>query len=285
MTIDEQRRRAEAFLALHTARELLVLPNAWDVVSARIIENEGFKAIATTSAGVAATLGYPDGEHMSAEENAAVVRRIAQHVAVPVTADAEAGYGTSPEGVAKSIELMVRAGAVGVNLEDGTGDPAKPLLDPSEHVERIKAVREMARSHGIPLVINARTDAYMLPDTQREVRLSQCIQRANVYRQAGADCIFVPDWGDIDAAQIKTLVNEIDAPLNIIVGDQTPPISELEEIGVARLSLGSKPMRAAMAHVRAVVREGKTTGVFKQMLAISLSYSEVNELFKQNERQ
>ena len=129
MITRNQRRRAEEFLALHHGPKLLILPNAWDVASARLYELEGFKAIATTSAGISSTLGYPDGQRISLGEMVEVVRRIADHVSVPVTADLEAGYAADPEGVVRTVEAALAAGVVGVNLEDSTGDPSAPLFD------------------------------------------------------------------------------------------------------------------------------------------------------------
>ena len=283
MTKEEQQRRAEQFLAMHGAPEILVLPNAWDVVSAKVFELEGFKAIGTTSAGISATLGFPDGEYMSLDDNVAVVRRIAGHVAVPVSVDIEAGYGSSPEGAARSTAAVLDAGAVGLNIEDGTGDPAQPLVDESFQVEKIKAVREKAAAERIPLVLNARTDVDLVSGDRSKARLRSTIRRAAAYREAGADCIFVPDYADLDQGTIATLVKEIDAPVNIIAGERTPPLPELEEIGVARVSFGPRPMRAALAFVRAIAREWRDTGTYSQMLKDTMSYAEINRMFGQNE--
>lgn len=280
MTKDEQRRKAELFRALHACPPILVLPNVWDVVSARIYELEGFRAIATTSAGIAATLGYPDGQRMSLAETVEVVRRITRLITVPISADLEAGYETSAEGVARSAQTVMQAGAVGINLEDGTGDASAPLYDVACQVEKIRAVRAMAVSEGIPLVVNARTDVCLVFDDKRADRLHLTIQRANAYHTAGADCIFVPDFGNLDREAIATLVAEIDAPVNIIAGDRTPPLHELEELGVARVSFGPRPMRAALALLRRIAREWKETGTYTAMLGDALSYAEVNQMFE-----
>ncbi|MHC4695934.1 MAG: isocitrate lyase/PEP mutase family protein [Planctomycetota bacterium] len=280
MTKDEQRRTAEEFLKLHNAPPILVLPNAWDVVSARLFELEGFKAIGTTSAGISATLGYPDGEQISLEETIDVVRRIVEHVNVPVSADLEAGYAISPDGVARSAEAALNVGAVGVNLEDSTGDPARPLYDESLQVEKIAAVRQMARAYGVHLVINARTDVYLLSVDEPETRLRHTVQRANAYRQAGADCIFVPDFDALDRETIRRLADEIDAPLNIIAGGHTPPLAELEEIGVSRVSFGPRPMRAALALIRKIAKELLNTGTYTTMTADTMSYSDINRMFE-----
>ncbi|UCE60571.1 MAG: isocitrate lyase/phosphoenolpyruvate mutase family protein [Phycisphaerales bacterium] len=283
MTKEQQRERAEEFLALHTAPEILVLPNAWDVVSAKIYEVEGFKAIGTTSAGISATLGFPDGEHMSLADNATVVRRMVEHVGIPVSADMEAGYAESPEGVADSTRALLDAGAVGMNLEDGTGDPAEPLFDESLQVEKIKAVREAASARGIHPVLNARTDVYLVPGDGDAARLECALRRAAAYRGAGADCIFVPDFADLDKETITTLVKEIDAPLNIIAGERTPPISELEQIGVARVSFGPRAMRAALALLRVIAREWRDAGTYSHMLKDTVSYAEINRMLERCE--
>ena len=282
MTRDEQRTKADAFLALHEAPPILVLPNAWDVVSAKIFELEGFKAIGTTSAGISSTLGYADGQRMSLEETLQAVRRIVDRVDLPVSADLEAGYALSADGVAESARAALNVGAVGLNLEDSTGDPSQPLHDASLQAEKIRAIREMASSEGIHLVINARTDVYLVSDEAPADRLRHTVERASSYKQAGADCVFVPDTGDLDKDTIATLVAEIDASLNVIAGERTPPLADLEQIGVARVSFGPRPMRALLSLLRKIAREWLKSGTYANMMADSLSYSEVNRMFEDN---
>lgn len=279
MTREEQRRKAEEFLSLHHRPAILVLPNAWDVVSARIFELEGFKAVGTTSAGISATLGYPDGERIKLEDTVEAVRRIAARISIPVSADIEAGYSTSVEGVAIAARGVLQVGAVGLNLEDSTGNPSAPLYEPAAQAEKIKGIRELALSEGIPLVINARTDVYLLSDNAPADRLRETVKRAHAYCEAGADCIFVPDIGQLDKDTIAGLVREIPAPVNVIAGETTPPLAQLEEIGVARVSFGPRPMRALLALLRKIVREWRETGTYTTMLADTLSYSEVNQMF------
>lgn len=280
MYTDELRQKAEEFLALHDAPPILVLPNAWDVVSARIFELEGFKAVGTTSAGIAATLGYADGQRMAMEDTIEVVRRIAGRIRVPLSADMEAGYSTEIDGVVESARAVLDAGAVGLNLEDSTLDPEAPLFDTSLQVEKISAIREMASSVGVPLVVNARTDGYLFLDDDPAALLKLTVERANAYRQAGADCIFVPDDGKLDKETIARLVDEIEAPVNVIAGARTPPLAELEAIGVARVSLGPRPMRAALALVRNIARELLEKGTYTRMTAETMTYSEVNRMFE-----
>ncbi len=274
-----QEERAKEFLALHQAPPVLILGNAWDVSSAKVFEVEGFKAIGTTSAGIAATLGYPDGQQMSLAETMEVVERIVCHVNIPVSADIEAGYATSIEGVVAAAREVLRVGAVGLNIEDSTGDPAQPFFDPVLQQEKIRAIRAMASAEGIPVVINARTDGYMIDDAAPAVRLRRAIEWGNAYREAGADCIFVPDMGDLDSTTITQLVKEIDAPLNVIAGVNMPPIAELEALGVARVSLGPRHMRVLLTLLRTIAQELLTTGTYEHMRVSTISYADVNQWF------
>jgi len=278
MDMERQKQKADDFLALHHAPTIFILPNAWDVASGKVFEIEGFKAIGTTSAGISATLGYADGQHMSLAENMEVVRRIVNNTSLPVSADIEAGYATSIDGVVKAARAALNAGAIGLNLEDGTGDSTTPLFDKVLQQDKIKAIREMADAEGIPLVINARTDVYLVDDASTRC-LRHAIDRGNAYKEAGADCIFVPDVGGLDKKDIAILVNEIDAPVNIVAGATIPPIPELQEIGVSRVSVGPRPMRAVLGLLRRIAKELMTTGTYQLMSETSITYSEVNHWF------
>jgi 2-methylisocitrate lyase-like PEP mutase family enzyme len=281
--LERQKQKADDFLALHHAPTILILPNAWDVVSGKIFEVEGFKAIGTTSAGIAATLGYADGQRMSLAENMEVVQRIVNNTALPVSADIEAGYATSIEGVVKAAHAVLNVGAVGLNLEDSTVDRTTPLFDKALQQDKIKAIREMAVAKGIHLVINARTDIYLVHDESTQ-SLRHAIDRGNAYKEAGADCIFVPDVGSLDKKDIAILVKEIDAPINIVAGATIPPISELQDLGVSRVSVGPRPMRAVLSLLRKIAKELMTTGTYKLMTESSISYSEVNQWFNRGTR-
>ena len=249
----EQVAKAEAFLRLHQEPPLLLLPNAWDVASARLFEEAGFPAVATTSAGIAYALGHPDGQRVGRDDMLAVVARIAAAVAVPVTADLEAGYATTPDGVADTVRAAVAAGAVGMNLEDSDhGEPGR-LADRAAQAERVAAAREAADSLGLAFVLNARTDVFLLGAGEPAGRLAHAIERSNAYRAAGADCSFCP--GVADPATITALVREVDGPLNVLAGPATPPVAELEALGVRRVSLGSGPMRATLGLVRRMAEE------------------------------
>src|ERR1051326_2005196 len=235
------RQKANLLRELHHRGKPLVLPNIWDVASARIVEEAGYEAIATTSAGIAFSLGYPDGQKISREEMLARIARIARAGRVPVTADAEAGYGNRPEDAAETARAVIEAGAVGMNLEDGTDDAEHPLVDLPLQLDKIRAVREAALQSGVLLVLNARTDVYLAQVGAPEMRYSETMKRALAYRDAGADCIFVPGLSDPET--IRQLVQEVKCPVNILAGLGSPSVPELQGLGVARISLGSGPMR------------------------------------------
>src|SRR5262245_3827158 len=271
-----QVQKANALLKMHDRSRILVLPNAWHVASARVFEEAGFAAIASTSAGVAAVLGCPDGEQVSREEMAEAVRRIVRGVKVPVTADMEAGYGPSPDAVRQTVRAVVAAGAVGMNLEDSTSDADNPLFELEAQVERLQAAREAAKSLGVPIVINARTDVYLLSVGKESERLSHAVRRANSYRDAGADCLFVP--GVRDSATIKALVKAINGPVNVLAGPGTPPVAELQQLGAARLSVGSGAMRGALTFTRRIAEELRDKGTYNLFTRDTLSHAEVNKL-------
>jgi 2-methylisocitrate lyase-like PEP mutase family enzyme len=267
--------KAKALRALHHTGKLLVLPNVWDAASARIIEDAGFPALATTSAGIAFSLGYPDGQQISRQEMLAHVARIARTVKVPVTADAEAGYGDRPEDAAETAREVIAAGAVGMNFEDGTDDPEHPLIDLALQLERIRAIREAAATSGVPLVLNARTDVYLAQVGPPETRSDHVLRRLRAYRDAGADCVFVP--GLRDSETIARLVKDVQCPLNILAGPGSPSLIELEKLGVARVSLGSAPMRATLGLLRRVADELKTAGTY-HALEGAPAHGDVNKM-------
>jgi 2-methylisocitrate lyase-like PEP mutase family enzyme len=272
MSKDKTKSMAEKFRAMHHGRRILLLPNAWDVASARVFEEAGFGALATTSAGVAFTLGFPDGQRISRDEMLGVVRRIATAVRVPVTADVEAGYGNRPEDTARTATDVSEAGAVGMNLEDATGDPRKPLFDLTLQVERVKAVRETAREL---VVLNARTDVYLLQLETPATRYDAALKRLAVYRDAGADCVFVPGLQDV--ATIARLVKDLGCPVNILVGPGAPAVAELEKIGVARVTVGSGAMRATMGLARRIAEELKGAGTYSTLEG-AISYADLNRM-------
>ncbi len=268
-----QAAKAELLLKLHEKGASLLLPNAWDSASARLFEEAGFPAIATTSGGIAFAYGYPDGQHISRDEMLQAVARIVAAVQVPVTADAEAGYGPKPEDVAITIQGVIDAGAVGANLEDNTGR-SEPLYTLEAQVERITAAREAA---GLAFAINARTDVYLYQIGAEETRLEETLRRARAYLEAGATSIFVP--GILDPAIIQVLVREIPGPLNILAGPGGPSARELFQLGVIRISIGSSAMVATMGLVRDIARELREQGTYEQIALHPYSHAEASKLF------
>ena len=268
---------AREFLALHDGRKTLVLPNAWDVASARIFEEAGFPAVGTSSAGVAYALGYPDGQKISRSEMLAVVHRIAEAVRIPVTADVEAGYGAKPEDAAETAREVLSAGAVGMNLEDTVDDRPDLLADVSLQKEKIRAVVETSARAGVPLVLNARTDIFLAGIGAPETQVARTIERLNVYRDAGAQCLFAP--GVKDKETIAQLVSGVRGPLNILATAGTPPVAELEKLGVARVSVGSGPMRATLGLIARIARQIREEGSFSLMTDGAMTYADANRLF------
>lgn len=277
LTKEMQRKKAERFLELHHGERILVLPNAWDVASARVFERAGFNAIATTSAGVANANGYPDGERMSRAEMLEAIRRIAQMTALPVTADMEEGFGAAPQQVAETARLTLETGAVGINLEDGTRDEAHPLTEIPLQAEKIKAARQAADAYNVPLVINARVDVYEKAGDDHKDFLAEAIRRGNAYREAGADCIFMISVDNRET--IAQLAREIAAPLNVLARRGSPTIAELQQLGVARVTFGSIPMRAAMTLTKRIAEEIVQHGTYGFAEDI-LTYGEANAYFE-----
>jgi 2-methylisocitrate lyase-like PEP mutase family enzyme len=273
--MDSQTDKAIQFRLLHRGPSALVLPNAWDVASARIFEQAGFPALATTSAGIAYSLGYPDGQRILPEEMIARIGRIARAVKVPLTADVEAGYGSRPEDAARTTREIIKAGAIGMNLEDASGDPDHPLLDLPLAVEKIKATREAAMQLRVPIVVNARTDVYLLPGGDPAIDYDETRRRLLAYRDAGADCVFAP--GLKDPETIGRLVRDLECPVNILAVSGTPSVPELEKLGVARVSLGSGPMRATLTLLRKMAEELKATGTYSALEG-AVPHAEVNKI-------
>jgi 2-methylisocitrate lyase-like PEP mutase family enzyme len=270
--------KADAFHSMHHAPPMLILPNAWDAVSARLFVKAGARAIATTSAGIAATLGYADGQNVPRELMVEAIARIARVVDVPVTADLESGYAESPKDLRESIRAVINAGAIGFNLEDATGDPSQPLFAMELQIERIQAAREAADNADVPVVINARTDVYLSNVGDVASRFGETQRRLNAYREAGADCLFVP--GVTDMPTLTQLVRSVPGPLNVLAGLGMPSVADLQRIGIARLSVGSGIMRATLAVARDAAEELLQKGTYSTFLDRNIPYNEVNELMK-----
>jgi 2-methylisocitrate lyase-like PEP mutase family enzyme len=261
---------ARQFHELHKSGTLL-LPNAWDAGSARLIEECGAAAIATTSAGLAWSCGYPDGNILPARALAAAVEAIARVISVPLTVDAEAGYSTEALEVGARISAVIDAGAVGVNLEDGATPPS--LL-----CAKIEAAKSAAARAGIDLFVNARTDVYLRELAPPERLVAEVIGRARQYRAAGADGIFVP--GLADAGAIAEIVPAISAPLNLMLVPGLPPVAELARLGVRRVSAGSGVAQTAYGAARRSVQQFLREGRYEATFDVAANYSELNRLFK-----
>jgi 2-methylisocitrate lyase-like PEP mutase family enzyme len=267
---DSLREKALRLRELHHGDRILVLPNVWDAGSARLVEQAGYPAIATTSAGIAFTYGLPDGQLMSRAQMLEAVSRITSAVSVPVTADLEAGYGD----VVATVQGMLEAGAVGLNLEDTDGDQ---LVAVDEQVRRIQALRQTASTAGVPVVLNARCDIFLAAIGPAETRLDRTLERLQAYTEAGADSLFVP--GVVDEHTISRLVRGVSLPLNILATSGAPPVARLEELGVRRVSMGSGPARAAMSMALLVAEELRDTGTYTSFTSAKLSYAAAQKAF------
>jgi 2-methylisocitrate lyase-like PEP mutase family enzyme len=276
MDFAKQAEKAERLRKLHSGPRILIFANAWDVISARMVEEAGFPAVASTSAGVAAVLGYPDGQRIPVNEMLEFVGRMARAVSVPLTADLEAGYGTTAAEMAEMARQVVNAGIVGLNLEDVTGDEESSQVAINLQMEKIAAVREASESVGVSLVINARTDVYLMPIGPAETRFERTVERLRAYRQAGADCVFAP--GVRDAETIAKLVRAVDAPLNILLQPGGPDVAELQKLGVARASIGSGTMRAALGTARKFFKALLEHQDHEPLLDGAVPYDQVNRL-------
>lgn len=276
MPFTAQAEKARKLLALHHGPHVLVLPNAWDVASARIVEDAGFPAIATTSAGVANSLGYPDGQQISRDEMLEVVARIARAVSVPVTADMEAGYGETPEDLAQTAVALTEAGAVGCNIEDLVEEGSGKLFPIELQQQKLRAMLAAGEKLGVHLVINARTDVYLEGIGEPAARLERAAERLNAYREVGAECLFAP--GVKDAETIGKLVRAVKGPLNILASVGALPVAELEKLGVARISCGSGPMRASMGLTSRIVNHIRDHGTFDIMTDGAMPYPAANRL-------
>lgn len=252
------------FARSHREPGIVVLPNAWDVASAIMMVEAGFPAIATTSAGIAFAMGYPDGQRISRERMLDHVASIAEAVPVPVSADLEAGYGPRPEDVATTVHLALAAGMAGCNIEDSHSDGPSPLFDIDLACERIRAGADTIRNAGRSFVLNARVDPYLVGFGSESANFDESVKRANAYLAAGADCVFVP--GPMDAATISRLVQEIRGPLNVLGARAGAPstlsIADLERLGVKRVSIGGSLSLAMLGFMQQSLRELFQSGTF-----------------------
>lgn len=270
-----RKEKAEEFRALHHAKRILVLPNCWDVPSARVFEEAGFPAVATSSAGLMVSLGYPDGEIISKVELVSAVKRIARSLSVPLSVDLVAGFGETPQEVAASVSSIIEAGAVGVNIEDFFHE-TKTLRAVEAQAEKLRAIKELGEAIDVPMVINARTDALRYATGDEKSKLDEAIRRATVYRDAGADCVY--PMGLTDPSSISKFVRALSFPVNVMVRPGLPPIGELERLGVARVSLGPTASYAAMGLLKRIARELLEKGTYENLLEGAITFEELNRL-------
>jgi 2-methylisocitrate lyase-like PEP mutase family enzyme len=269
-----QAERAERFRTLHKGR-ILILPNAWDVPSARVFEDAGFPAIATSSAGLMVSLGYQDGETIPIDLFLSAVKRIASALSIPLSVDAVAGFGESDAEIESTIRQVLDAGGIGINIEDLNHSNGK-LLPIDKASDKIKLIRELGEKFGVPLVINGRTDALRHGEGTEEENLAEAIRRAKAYRSAGADCVY--PMGLVEPTSISLFVKELDFPTNVMIRKGLPPISELERLGVARVSFGPSASYAAFGLLRRAAREILETGTYKLLTEGAISFDELNKL-------
>jgi len=274
-TVKAQKGKAEEFRELHHGKRILILPNGWDVPSARVFEDAGFPAIATSSAGLLVSLGYPDGEVIGRDEFVSAVGRIARVLSVPLSADIVAGFGKTTKDVLMTVKAILKAGAVGINIEDFT-HATKKLYPIERQVENVKAIRKLGETKGIPLVINARTDALRFAEGDEGARFKEAVRRATAYRDAGADCVY--PMGLKDQASIAAFVLALDFPVNVMVRKGLPEISELERLGVARVSFGPSPSYAAMGLLKRAAKEVLEKGTYENLTEGAMTFDELNAL-------
>lgn len=269
-TMKPQSERAEDFRRLHRDG-LLLLANAWDAGSARLIESLGAPAIATTSAGVAWAHGFADGDQLPVPRLVATVADIVRAVRVPLSVDVEGGYSDDPDTVADHVAGLIEVGAVGINLEDGGGAPESLCA-------KIERIRRAASRLGVALYVNARTDVYLRGLAPPPQRVEQTLARAALYREAGADGLFVP--GLVEEAEVRAIAAGCGLPLNLLARAALPPAAQLREWGVRRLSAGSDLAQSAHARVRALAAGFLRDGDSRPLAAEALPYPELNALFE-----
>lgn len=271
-----QNELAAKFHELHYSDEMLVLANAWDCASAKIFEVAGFKAVATTSSGISWSCGFKDGEHIPPDLMIEIISRIAGCVTIPVTADIEAGYyGDDLKKFSDFISDVIKAGAVGINLEDGDSK-TRSLIDINFQIKKIKSVKEIANQNGVNLFLNARTDAIELAKGDLKTKIKICIERAKAFEEAGADGIFIPFVKEIKT--VEELKKAIKLPLNILIND-TVKIDELRKLKINRVSVGGKPMLASLSTLKVIADELLSGDNWNSLFVKDPNYLEVNKWF------
>jgi len=270
-----QKAKAEAFQALHQSKQIFILPNCWDVPSARLFEDAGFPAVATSSAALMVSLGYPDGQVIPKTLLITTIERIAKVLSVPLSADIVAGFGSTPKQVETTVKSVVKAGAIGVNIEDFEHS-TKKLFPVDTQVKKLRAVKKLASSMKIPFLLNGRTDAFRFAEGDDGTRLEEAIRRATAYRDAGADCVY--PMGLVGANMIKTFVDALNHPVNVMVRNGLPNVQELDRLGVRRLSFGPAGAYAAFGFLKRACQEIREKGTFSSLTEGAINFDELNSL-------
>jgi 2-methylisocitrate lyase-like PEP mutase family enzyme len=281
MNLNSQSEKAKEFLSLHRSDKILLLPNIWDPIGARILQAKGFPAAATASAAISASLGYKDGEKIKYSSHLEIIKRIANSVDIPVTADIESGYASDLNQLNENINFLLDAGAVGINLEDSIGKEGI-LRNINEQSERISVIRETAEKRGIHLVINARTDVFLSKENRpMEELISEAIKRAEVYINAGADCFY--PVGVLDLETVKILRKEITAPINILGSAKSVPLKTLREIGINRVSFGPFIFRSLLKKFSDIADEISGLGSYDSFGKNIFSFDDVQKFLREKE--
>lgn len=275
MISEKQRELAKKFQKMHVNGKMFVLPNVWNAGSAVVFEKEGFKAVATTSAGVAYGLGYSDGEDIDITDLGLIVEQITRRIDIPLSVDFERGYSENIDEIKKNAMYLLRSGAVGFNIEDGKADETLDDLD--FMLEKIKTLVELKKELDLDFVINARTCTYWLNIADDKSKMKIAIERGNAFKKAGVDCVFIP--GAMDDKTVKSLVDNIDAPINIILNPKYNDFEGLDKLGVARLSVGSGVVRSTFSHLIYMAKNLQDKNI-DMILNHEFGYKKANNYFK-----
>lgn len=278
----QQKKKAKLFYEMHKSEDCFLMPNVWDAGSAKLLASAGFDCLGTTSAGIAFSLGRPDNVFCNPEvrlkkdEMMEQIKMITDSVHIPVSADLEDGFGKDPETVSETIKSAIDSGAVGANIEDYTGEADSPIYDAGLSVERIRAARKTIDECGFPFVLVGRTDYMNINDS---CNLESAIERANLYGEAGADCLFVP--GVSDSKTISLLVKELNKPINVVMGltGSSLSVNELKDLGVRRISIGGSLARSVYFQIRKAAFEMLEKGTFT-FAETQISQKELNDIFE-----
>lgn len=274
MNRQEQADMAAEFRSRHLTRPVLLLPNAWDAMSARLFAAAGFSALATTSGGVAWALAYPDGEVAPWSEVVSATARIVRAAKVPVTADIETGYAETPAEVTVHVREIIGAGVVGINLEDGRHHTSLRPID--DAADRLRAARAAADQEGIPICINARCDVFLVSGKVDAKLFAEAVERCRAYLAAGADCVY--PFGLRDPAAIGDFVKAVDAPVNVTGRPGMPDAAALEKLGVARITIASAPTLVAMSAIQKIADDLRS-GTFDSLTS-AMNRADAQRLFQ-----